>query len=189
MHRYAEMAALFNKRVDALGKPFAERLRALRSANLAHQRRVDMLTKQDSDRANDGISNDGRVYARARSAPTEMHTKVPISKLVCPVGDSPVAIETCQRVYADTPFRYNWRATFSVCCQRIKHCLTYRMAKRRVPNHCYKWLPLSADPYNRNGVRRDPGYSKMLFELNRTMSTICQDECTAPPDPEPMLLT
>ena len=119
-----------------------------------------------------------------------MHYKVPINKLRCPLGDSAVALEACQRVYADTPFRYNWRHTYTACCQRIRQCLSARVRPRRLPPNCRKWLPSVATIGERFAAKAS-GHIGMPMERWRLLErafatnvTMCQIECQRPLDVE-----
>ena len=196
---YDEARQAFEKRLAALGPPFLARLAAFRAANRQHQKR--MKAKEDAVQAAEtvktayyteaharrALADDDRVYARHASAPTEMHVRVPMGRLVCALGHSPIAVETCQRVYADTPFRYNWRHTRASCCRRITACLAYRMARRRVPPNCFRWLPPIADPDDNLKVR-GKGFEAMARAVNASWPTMCSVQCSAPPDPEPQYM-
>ena len=91
-------------------------------------------------------------------------------------GDGPRGVETCQRVYADTPFRYNWRHTYSSCCERLTYCTHRRLHHRRIPNNCFKWLPMVADPGDDVAkAKRDPlinaSLSSKLDAVMRALQT------------------
>ena len=60
-----------------------------------------------------------------------------MERLRCHMGGAgPLATEACQRLYADTPFRYNWRHTYTSCCAAVSECLALRVRKVRVPIKC-----------------------------------------------------
>ena len=193
---YGAFSAAFAAKVSALGAPFQARLRAFRQANAAYQSqtlraRAERIAAAKRSGAEDDFDGEElpRVIARHRSSPTQMHGRVPMNRLHCPVGGgSSIALEACQRIFADTPFRFNWRHTRASCCQHIHACLAIRLARRRLPTHCYHWLPEVGDPRNERAVR-GPGYVAMAKAINESLPTICDTECTLPPDVEPPFAT
>ena len=106
-----------------------------------------------------------------------------MGRLMCRLGSGEAAIEACQRIYADTPFRFNWRHTYRSCCSRIRSCITFRLSRRRPPNHCYRWLPALAHPEDERRAR-GPGYEAMRHLINTSLPTLCDAECRAPADRE-----
>lgn len=184
---YAEHAAAFDARVASLGAPFQARLSAFREANERHQagvRAQEMQRKAELERLgshDDDYQALPRVYARMTSAATQTHINVPMGRLKCPLGRTAAAVEGCRRLFADTPFRFNWRHTRESCCARLHTCLHYRTARRGVPNNCWRWLPAVADARNELKVR-GAGYAAMMRAVNATLPTLCETECRAPPD-------
>ena len=191
---YREFAGAFDARVRALGESFTARLASFRKANAAYQQLHAERSRQMEAR-NLLYGEDSTVYSRSAAAPTEMHTRVPMGRLVCPLGDSPTAVEACQRVYADTPFRYNWRHTAASCCERIRACVATRLQRRRPPGNCIRWMPYSADPGDRRRLfssrswkgGKGSGWARMAARLNASLPELCKTECAVPADPEPTL--
>ena len=172
---YEEAVAAFDRRVASLGAPFQERLRLFRATNRRHQ-----SSRKGEGREESRFEDTPRVMERSVSAPTEMHHHVPMARLRCFLGDGERGTEACQRVYADTPFRYNWRHTYASCCERLTYCTRRRLHHRRIPNNCYKWLPMVADPGNLvPKAKRDP-----LINASLHSGTLCEQECAPPTEPE-----
>ena len=182
---YAAAAANFEQRVQSLGAPFQRRLAAYRQSLAAYQKLRPAGQKNEHQL---------RVVERSASSPTEMHYRVPISRLHCRMGDGPVSQETCQRLYADTPFRYNWRHTRDSCCARLSHCVRLRLLQpRSMPLSCHRWLPARVVEMAERGSilqrltarqRKAERYRREL-SINATLPAMCARECGPPSDPEP----
>ena len=193
---YGVAAANFEARVRSLGAPFQKRLAAYRASLAAYQ---TLRAKQEKDLT---PAAQPRVIERSSSSGTEMHTRVPIRRLKCFLGDGELGSETCQRVFADTSFRYNWRHTPRSCCMRISHCVRHHLTRRsRLPLACHRWLPaiveekkdkltflaniLSATgPSGGGRARARQARLKREAEINASLPALCARECTLPPDPE-----
>ena len=178
---YREASTAFDAKVKALGAPFSARLRAFRRANADYQallkRREEQAGKEPDGTARQPYR---RVIERIVAAPTEMHFKVPMSRLRCFLGEGAIGVEACQRVYADTPFRYNWRHTPSSCCSRLMHCTRLRLQHRRMPQVCRKWLPAVADPEDTLGTSAH-ARAQRNARINASLPSLCREEC-APPE-------
>ena len=97
---YAEAAAAFDARVAALGAPFAARLAAFRAARDAYAE-----PPERGRRWLDIKRGGGEVYA----------AQVPMNRLRCAFGASAAERHACAGLYADSPFRYNWRLRPAQC--------------------------------------------------------------------------
>jgi hypothetical protein len=173
---YATAASAFDARVKNLGAPFQARLQAFRKARAAYEE--FKAPPKDEEDTGYRFQRTPRVVERGVPAATQFHHKVPIRRLKCFLGDGEIGLETCQRVYADTPFRYNWRLTPQECCNRVRHCAVRRMLHKPSPPGCERWLPIVADPMSKVPRR------KRERMINRSLPTLCQRECSPARDPE-----
>ena len=202
---YSMAAAAFEQRVKSQGEPFQKRLAAFKEALSKHQASM----KAKKAREEKGAPSTMRVIERSTASPTEMHHRVPMARLHCRIGHSVMGSEACQRIYADTPFRYNWRHTRSSCCQRLSHCVRVRLGltngvHRRFPPSCHRWMPASIADLERDDLikhlfgkagsklritakRRIITEIKTSKEVNATLLGLCHRECVQPPDPEPVV--
>ena len=112
---YAEAAAAFDARVAALGAPFAARLAAFRAARDAYAE-----PPERERRWLDIKRGGGEMYA----------AQVPMNRLRCAFGASAAERHACAGLYADSPFRYNWRLRPAQCCARLRDCLATEDAAR-----------------------------------------------------------
>lgn len=183
----------FDARVRSLGAPFQARLASYRSSLHSYQ------TQRARQDLNTSPAAAVRVVERSSSSPTEMHHRVPMSRLKCFLGDGELGTEACQRVYADTPFRYNWRHQEGSCCARISYCVRVHLgySRRRLPPACHRWLPalietakdrqafLSTLLAGDHAARGAGARTRREAAINASLPAMCARECGAPPDPEP----
>ncbi len=182
---YERAAADFDARVRAMGPGFARRLKAFRAAN---QRYSAAMSKVEGGGSSGALSQEAfrrrRAGERWVGAPKSFHHKVPMRRLQCDLGVSATAREGCQRAYADTPYRFNWRHSRESCLDRVAHCSGLRVSHpHRVPFACHKWLPSAA-------LVPDPRYRKLktaaekqahLSALNATLRALTTEQCARPP--------